>query len=37
MYWTNFLGGVITKALMDGTNSVEIVSGLRYPVGIIAD
>ena len=35
MYWTTDRG--IMKAWMDGTNSVEIVSGLRHPMGVTMD
>ena len=36
MYWTSDQGD-IRRAQMDGSNAVEIVSGLREPIGIAID
>ena len=41
IYWTKCSfstgNGGIVKALMDGTNSGQIISGLSYPKGITVD
>lgn len=37
MYWTDFIGGTIERANLDGTDRVTLVSGLNYPHGIALD
>ncbi len=37
MYWTDFIGGTIERANLDGTDRVTLVTGLTNPHGIALD